>query len=62
MSPDPLHSSSSAGTAERRQAVWPFALILFFALRAVKEPPPLRHAAHPETAVESAPSEAPESR
>ena len=62
MSPDP----TTAPSAERRQAVWPWlllplvALTLFFALRSVKQAP-LGPAAHPEAA-EAAPSEATGSR
>jgi len=61
MSPDPS-LSTSASTAERRPAVWPWlllplvALTMFFALRTVKQAPD-RHAAHPDAA-EAAPQEA----
>jgi hypothetical protein len=65
MSPDPSFSTS-ASTAERRPAVWPWlllplvALTMFFALRTVKQAPS-RHAAHTEAAAETAPDEAAES-
>jgi hypothetical protein len=65
MSSDPLNSS--AASADRRPAVWPWLLLpfivlaLFFALRSVT-PGPSRHAAHPEAASESAPGEGVESR
>ena len=64
MSSDPS-PSTSASTAERRPAVWPWlllplvALTMFFALRTVKQAP-ARHAAHTEAA-ETAPDEAAES-
>lgn len=64
MSPDPS-LSTSASTAERRPAVWPWlllplvALTMFFALRTVKQAP-VRVAAHPDAA-EAAPHEAAES-
>ena len=66
MSPDPIHSSLS-GSAERRQAAWPWLLLplivlaLFFALRTVKQAPP-HHATHAENPAESASSEAAGSR
>jgi hypothetical protein len=50
--PDPF--PSTATTAERRPAVWPWlllplvALAMFFAVRTVKQAP--RHAAHPDAA------------
>jgi hypothetical protein len=60
--------STSAGSAERQPAVWPWlllplvALALFFALRTVKQAP-LRHAAgHSDVEVQVAPGEVPESR
>jgi hypothetical protein len=58
--------STSASTAERRPAVWPWlllplvALTMFFALRTVKQAP-ARAAAHTEAATETAPEEAAES-
>jgi hypothetical protein len=61
MSPDPSHTAA-AGTAERRQAVWPWlllplvALTLFFALRTVKQAP-VHHAAHPDEVAETPSSE-----
>ena len=64
MSSDPS-PSTSASTAERRPAVWPWlllplvALTMFFALRTVKQAPE-RHATHPDAA-EAAPHEATES-
>jgi H+/Cl- antiporter ClcA len=61
-----LSAAGAVPSAERRQAVWPWlllplvALALFFALRSVKQAP--HHAGHtPESAAESASSEAPES-
>jgi hypothetical protein len=65
MSSDPS-PSTSASTAERRPAVWPWlllplvALTMFFALRTVKQAP-APHAAHTEVAAETAPDEASES-
>jgi hypothetical protein len=65
MLPDPSLSTSAA-TAERRPAVWPWlllplvALTMFFALRTVKQAP-LRHAAHSDVAAEVASGEATES-
>lgn len=56
-----LSPSTSASTADRRPAVWPWlllplvALAMFFALRTVKQAP--THAAHPDAA-EAAPHEA----
>jgi len=64
MSADPS-LSTSASTAERRPAVWPWlllplvALTMFFALRTVKQAP-ARAAAYPDAA-EAAPHEAAES-
>ncbi|MEJ1964444.1 MAG: hypothetical protein WDO56_24030 [Gammaproteobacteria bacterium] len=66
MSSDPTHPTS-AGTAERRPAVWPWlllplvALALFFALRSVKQGRP-GHSSHPDAAAEVASGEAAESR
>jgi hypothetical protein len=63
MSPEPS-PSTSASTAERRPAVWPWlllplvALTMFFALRTVKQTP--ARTAHPDAA-EAAPHEAAES-
>jgi hypothetical protein len=64
MSPNPS-VSTSATTAERRPAVWPWlllplvALTMFFALRTVKQAP--AHAAHSDAAT-AATHEAAESR
>ena len=65
MSSDPIHPVS-AGTAERRPAVWPWlllplvALTLFFALSSMKKH---KHpAAHPDITTETASGEAAESR
>jgi hypothetical protein len=66
MSSDPIHPAS-AGTAERRPAVWPWlllplvALSLFFALSSMKQAQQ-RHSSHPDAAAEVAPGEAAESR
>lgn len=65
MSSDPS-PSTSASTAERRPAVWPWlllplvALTMFFALRTVKQAPE-RHLMHSDAATEAAPHEASES-
>ena len=66
MSSDPIHPAS-AGTAERRPAVWPWlllplvALSLFFALSSMKQARQ-RPASHPDAPAQAASGEAAESR